>query len=138
MKGSEKIMKGYIYMVVVLALGLLAACGNTQLEHCTNAYDPVEKGNVDSMNQQQGEVVSEIPSAGAGQEAMREAENDTTKNGPAPSEVDENGELVGADESLEQGQQLVNEEEEVNRRTSEAAQREAEERQRRALEEMGM
>lgn len=123
---------------------MLTACGNTQIEHCTNEYDPVAKGNVDSLNAQKGEVISEIPDAGIAEQVLEEAKKeqemaDTTAT-VVPSDIDESGELVLPEEGGEVSisEQAEREEiEEVNRRTSEEARRQAEERQRKALEEMG-
>lgn len=138
-------MKKTVYISVCAALGLLTSCGNTQIEHCTNEYDPVEKGNVDSMNAQKGEVVSEIPEAGEAERILDEAireQQQATDSVAAQAEYDENGELIAPEEgsviSISEQVELeqigsVNE----NRRTSEQAKREQAERERRALEEMG-
>lgn len=138
-----------IAYVFALAMSLgLVSCGDTQIEHCTNEYDPVEKGSVDSINAQKGEIVSEIPQAGEAEKLLNEAKReqvaspDSTAN-ISVAEYDENGELIAPEQGgevslteqaeLEALDEVVNE----NRRTSEAAQREQAERQRRALEEMG-
>lgn len=130
--------------VSVASALLLTACGNTQIEHCTNEYDPVAKGNVDSLNAQKGEVISEIPDAGIAEQVLDEAkkeqeEADTTAT-VQPSDIDESGEVIlpeeGGEVSISEQAELE-EIEDINRRTSEEARRQAEERQRRALEEMG-
>jgi glucose dehydrogenase len=129
----------------VAAAFLLTACGNTQIEHCSNVYDPVEKGNVDAMNADKGEVISEIPTEGAAEEILKEgadpaAANDSISEGISPSDVDENGEVIAPEEggkaSLSEQAELEQIDENTNRRTSDEARRKQEEAQRRALEEM--
>ena len=129
----------------VAAAFLLTACGNTQIEHCSNVYDPVEKGNVDAMNADKGEVISEIPTEGAAEEILKEgadpaAANDSISEGISPSDVDENGEVIAPEEggkaSLSEQAELEQIDENTNRRTSDDARRKQEEAQRRALEEM--
>lgn len=129
----------------VAAVFLLTACGNTQIEHCSNVYDPVEKGNVDAMNADKGEVISEIPTEGAAEEILKEgadpaAANDSISEGISPSDVDENGEVIAPEEggkaSLSEQAELEQIDENTNRRTSDEARRKQEEAQRRALEEM--
>lgn len=137
-------MKGIYHISGSLALLLLSACGNTQIEHCTNEYDPVAKGNVDSLNAQKGEVISEIPDAGIAEQVLDEAKKQQemadSVTSPSPSDIDESGEVIPPEEggpaSLSE-QAAIEEIEEINRRTSEEARRQAEERQRKALEEMG-
>lgn len=129
----------------VTAAFLLTACGNTQIEHCSNVYDPVEKGNVDAMNADKGEVISEIPTEGAAEEILKEgadpaAANDSISEVISPSDVDENGEVIAPEEggkaSLSEQAELEQIDENTNRRTSDEARRKQEEAQRRALEEM--
>lgn len=138
-------MKKPLLISAALLLGLLTSCGDTQLEHCTNEYDPVVKGNVDSMNSQKGEVVSQIPDAGIAEQVLDEAEKEETlpdslQTETLPSDIDESGELIapeqGGEASLSEKAELEQIGEDVNRRTSEEAQREQAERQRKALEEM--
>lgn len=134
------------YLIPSALLALLSSCGNTQLEHCENEFDPVEKGNVDSLNAQKGEVISTIPEGGSAETMMQEAaayreENtDSISSTPLPSDIDESGEAVAAEEGAEisisekvEREQL----EETDRRASEEAQRQSKERERKALEEMG-
>ena len=138
----------------VAAAFLLTACGNTQIEHCSNVYDPVEKGNVDAMNADKGpkynpffipKMIADIPTEGAAEEILKEgadpaAANDSISEGISPSDVDENGEVIAPEEggkaSLSEQAELEQIDENTNRRTSDEARRKQEEAQRRALEEM--
>ncbi|MCM1005161.1 MAG: hypothetical protein NC402_02565 [Prevotella sp.] len=141
--------KPSLYISALAALWLLTACGDTQIEHCTNEYDPVEKGNVDSLNAEKGEVVSEIPEAGEAEKVLDEAKKeqglpqDSLNIELSTAEYDENGELIapeqGAEISLSEQAELevIGEVKDKNRRTSEEAKREQAERERKALEEMG-
>lgn len=131
-------MKGHI-LIMCAGISLLTACGDTQIEHCKNVYNPVEKGNVDSISAQRGEVVSEIPTSGSAEELMREAQKpaDSMTYNPQPSDFDENGEEIAPGNDVGGEVTTVNIED-INRRTSEEAQKEAAERQRKALEEMGL
>lgn len=133
-------MKGYV-LVLGAGLFLFTSCGDTQIEHCKNVYNPVEKGNVDSITAARGEVVSEIPTSGSGEELLREAQlpSDSVRRALQPSDFDESGEVVAPEQGVAVPDVDVNVDiEDVNRRTSEEAQREAAERQRKALEEMGL
>lgn len=139
-------MKHYIFSVIIL-LGFLCSCGDTQIEHCTNEYDPVAKGNVDSLNNaQKGEVISEIPEAGIAEQVLDEADKeekampDSLAGALLPSDIDESGEVIAPEKGGEVSiSEKVEQEEigETNRRTSEEAKREQAERQRKALEQMG-
>lgn len=133
-------MKGSIF-IFGAGLFLLTSCGDTQIEHCKNVYNPVEKGNVDSITARRGEVVSEIPTSGSGEELLREAQQptDSLRRASQPSDFDESGEGVLSEQGGAVSASDVEANiEDVNRRTSEEAQREAAERQRKALEEMGL
>ncbi|MCM1319393.1 MAG: hypothetical protein NC217_03315 [Muribaculaceae bacterium] len=136
---------GYISSLAVIAM--LSSCGDTQIEHCTNEYDPVEKGNVDSLSAKKAEVVSEIPEAGEAEKALNEAKNEQSMatdsiGNSIGTEYDEEGNVItpetGGEISLSEQAQLeeIGEVANKNRRTSEEAQREQAERQRKALEEM--
>ena len=100
-------MKLHIISVATL-LSLLCSCGNNKIEHCTNEYDPVAKGNVDSLNNaQKGEVISEIPEAGIAEQVLDEAdklekeETDSVITAPLPSDIDESGELIAPEKGGE-------------------------------------
>lgn len=139
-------MKLHIISVSAL-LSLLCSCGNNKIEHCTNEYDPVAKGNVDSLNNaQKGEVISDIPEAGIAEQVLDEADQlekaatDSLPATPLPSDIDESGEVIAPEKGAEASISEKAEQEEIgeiNRRTSEEAQREQAERQRRAIEQMG-
>lgn len=132
------------FILSAAVLSTLCACGDTQIEHCTNEYDPVAKGNVDSLNAQKGEIVSQIPEAGIAEKVLDEARQEQAKGDSLPtvmpSDIDESGEVVmpetGGEISISEQVDLEGIED-INRRTSEEAKRQAEERQRKALEEMG-
>lgn len=120
------------------ALCLLTACGDTQLEHCTNYYDDVARGNVAEMEAEKVEVVSQIPEDNAGErllsdtaQAVEEAPTEEELEAADPNEGDVEGVPV---EAAPEEPNI----EDVNRRTSEQAKKHAEELKAKALKEMGV
>lgn len=140
-----QVMKKSIYFTAAALASLLSACGDTQIEHCTNEYDPVEKGNVDALNADKREVVSEIPEAGIADQVIEETrreEAQTDSLGTPVTEVDENGEVVLPEEGAQAtpSEQVEKEEmkriEESNRRTGDKALRDQRKREEEALKAM--